>query len=103
MTWVTLTLLIGFTCVTVWHGHRRCRLARNVALGLGVLAGLWVLAALAITTDWRDADGYVDCWPNCSRVQETVGVLFLVAPAAGALLAFSALVAWLIRRRQRGP
>src|SRR5919197_762834 len=100
MRWVVLTLLIGFTCITIWHGYRRRRLVRDVALGLGLVTGLWILAALAISTDWRDADGYVDCWPNCSLVQDTVGVLFWVAPAAALVLAFSALIDAFVRRRR---
>jgi hypothetical protein len=99
MRWLTLTLLIGITSSAVWNGYRR-RLGRNVLLGLTLLAALWALAALAVSTDWRDADGYVDCWPNCSPLQDTVGVLFVVAPAAAVFLALSALVTWLIRRRK---
>ena len=99
MRWGTLTLLIGFIAVAVWQGHRRRRLARNVVFGLAVLATLWVLAALAISTDWRDADGYVDCWPNCSAVQDAVGVLFWIGPAAAVVLAVSAIITWFIRRR----
>jgi hypothetical protein len=98
-----LTLLVVITCLTVWHGNRKRRLARNVALWLGVLSAFWAIAALAISTDWRDADGYFDCWPHCSSVQETVGVLFWVAPVAAGLTAVSALVAWLTGRRPRRP
>jgi hypothetical protein len=99
MRWLTLTLLVGITSFAVWNGHRR-RLGRNVVFGLGLLAALWLLAALAVSTEWRDADGYVHCWPNCSPVQDAVGVLFLVAPAAAVFLALSALVTWLIPRRR---
>jgi hypothetical protein len=99
MRWLTLTLLVGITSFAVWNGYRR-RLGRNVVFGLGLLAALWLPAALAVSTDWRDADGFGDCWPNCSPAQDTVGVLFLVAPAAAAFLALSALVTWLIRRRR---
>jgi hypothetical protein len=97
MRWLVLTLLVGITSLAVWNGFRG-RLGRNVVFGLGLLAALWGLAALAVSTDWRDADGYVECWPNCSPVQDTVGVLFLVAPAAAVFLALSALITWLIRR-----
>lgn len=96
-------LLVGFTCVTVWDGYRRRRVARNTFLALLVLITLWGLAALVISTDWRDADGYVDCWPNCSGVQDTVGVLFWVAPAAAVVLAASALVISLTVRRRKAP
>jgi hypothetical protein len=101
--WITLALLVGLTCFVVWHGYRNRRLARNAVIWLAILAALWVLAAVAISTDWRDADGYVDCWPHCMRVQQTVGVLFWIAPVAAALTAISALVASLARRRQRRP
>jgi hypothetical protein len=71
-----------------------------VVIGVIALGAAWLLAWLAIDRDWRDADGYVDCWPSCSRVQDTVAVLYWVAPAAALLLVVAALIAFFIRHRR---
>jgi hypothetical protein len=98
--WIILSILLVFTCATVLHGYRGRRLARSVVIGVTALGAAWLLAWLAIARDWRDADGYVDCWPSCSRLQDTVAVLFWVAPAAALLLVVSANVGFLIGRRR---
>jgi len=52
-----------------------------------VTAGLWVAVERAISTDFRDADGYSDCWPNCTPLQDGVGTINAFAPVALILLA----------------
>lgn len=68
-----------------------------------VTAGLWVAVERAISTDYRDADGFGDCWPACSVVQNGVGTLDVLAPAALVFLAiaFVAFVGFRWRGRHR--
>ena len=47
-----------------------------------------------------NADGFIDCWPNCSLVQRAVGTTFFAAPVA-ALLAIGVLVAEAVSARLR--
>jgi hypothetical protein len=54
-----------------------------------VTAGLWVAVERAISTDYRDADGFGDCWPTCNVVQNGVGTFDVLAPAALILLAIA--------------
>lgn len=93
-----LAVLFLVPAALVYLGWRRGRLGRTlVAVGAGLL-GLWGLSALAVETDYRDADGFVDCWPSCTAFQDAVRIGFLgVLPAlvgvvllAGALLVIGA-------------
>ena len=93
---VLLTLAgLGSLLYVAWkHG-------RLASAFIAVTAGsalLWGLAFTAIWTDYRDADGFVDCWPRCTAFQVTVAgtfwygaVMFLVlgvfAVALGAISA----------------
>lgn len=71
------------------------RISRHGRLGLAflavttVLAAAWLLAKLAVRVDYRDADGYVNCWPGCRLLQEAVGWAIWYGPllfiALGAL------------------
>jgi hypothetical protein len=68
---------------------------------VGVVLGIaWILAWVAESTDFRDADGWADCWPSCSAVQTATRVLFTygtLALAAVGVVSFASLV-----RRHRG-
>jgi hypothetical protein len=81
-------------------GSKRNRLVLALSMSVLVLAGLWLATAIAVYTDWRDADGFVDCWPNCSAYQDASGAILLGAPAVlAAWLAVAALFSWRRRRR----
>jgi hypothetical protein len=81
-------------------GSKRNRLVLALSMSVLVLAGLWLATAIAVNTDWRDADGFVDCWPNCSAYQDASGAILLGAPAVlAAWLAVAALFSWRRRRR----
>jgi hypothetical protein len=71
----------------------------GIALTLGAV---WTWAAVAIETDYRDADGFVDCWPSCSAFQEVVGFVYLAAPVALLVVLLAALVVSLPWRRRKG-
>lgn len=70
-----------------------------------VAAGALVVAAAAIWTigltlqfhDWKDTDGWVDCYPSCHGWHATGAVLFFAPPVAGLVSVAAVLVAWLTR------
>lgn len=78
------------------HGHL---LGASIA-ALSLLGVAWLLAALAVETDYRDADGFTDCWPHCSALQDAVGVVVFFAPPAGLLVILVALADFLVRRHR---
>jgi hypothetical protein len=67
---------------------------------LAALAGMWVLALLAVRADYRDADGFIDCWPDCTAVHNAVGAALFYGPAA-AVVVLIATVVLLARRLPR--
>ena len=88
--------------VLLYVAHRRGHL---VAVGLALLAlsaAAFGLAFAAMQTQWRDADGWADCWPSCEPIHEltrlglffTPGIVLLV----GLALAFGAVA----RRHSKG-
>jgi hypothetical protein len=66
---------------------RRRRLLEASALltVAGFLA--FAIAMLAVARDYRDANGFIDCWPDCSAFQENVRLAVLTGPTL-ALLGF---------------
>lgn len=97
---ITLTTLVIVTLAAALHGYWRHRLGRNAVVVAFALAAVWLLDVLVVSTRWRHADGFVDCNQNCSGLQQTVGVLFFLAPAAALLLLIAATVTWVVRRRR---
>jgi hypothetical protein len=56
---------------------------------------------VAFATDFRDADGSLDCWPGCSLFQDAVlGVAVLALPVIAAS-GIVALVLGVINERRR--
>lgn len=76
-------LAFGFLLFIAW---RRGRLAHMFIAVTVVLAAAWGLALAAIWTDYRDADGFVDCWPSCSHFQRAVASAFWYGPVMFVLL-----------------
>jgi hypothetical protein len=81
--------------------HRRGHLIAAAIPLLLFLAAAWSLAKVAYDRDYRDADGFVDCWPSCSPVQHAVGVSLFVAPLAALLVACITILGLAIRRRRK--
>ena len=70
-----------------------------LAGALTVLGAILALDVLAYATDFRDADGAIDCWPHCSATQDLVKWSFAIgAVLLAALVAVAALRAGLKRR-----
>lgn len=95
--WLALAAAATAAVVVGWR-------ARHGVLWTGgallVVVGIWTLAKIAYDRDWRDADGFFDCYPSCSALQRGVGVGLI----GGAILAGVLVVAFaiaLVRRRTR--
>lgn len=98
---IVLILLFAGLAVALVAGYR-ARILGWVSLALIALgAAAFALAELAISTDYRDADGEVDCWPTCSAVQDATGVGFYGGLLVVLVGAVGLLVAAALRRR--GP
>lgn len=70
---VTLALLL-------YLARRRRRLGTAFVAVTALLAGAWMLARLAVRSDYHDADGYVDCWPRCTALQDAVALATWYGP-----------------------
>ena len=77
------------------------RLGTAAAVLFVVAAGVWVLDFAAISSDYRDADGFFDCGEECTGVHFSTAVGFLAPPLLIALSACAALIMLLQRRRAR--
>ena len=88
-----LAVLLSAT-VWTWRRGKLWLFVAGVTLALGAA---WAVAKELVRRDWRDADGYIDCWPNCSAVQDGVALAIWVGPvllvvlivAAGVLAAIT--------------
>jgi hypothetical protein len=69
-----------------------------LATTLGLLLAFFALAYAAKEADFRDADGWIDCWPSCSALQVATGVGVTYVPVGGLLLAAATIVLALVRR-----
>jgi hypothetical protein len=84
-----LLLILGVVLVLSW---RRGWLGRSfLAISL-LLALLWIAAGAAVRSDYRDADGYIDCWPSCSALQDGVAMAIWWGPIAFVILGVLAAV-----------
>lgn len=70
---VTALVAIGILAALL-AAHRRGHLLATAVPVLMLLALAWVLAWIAQDTHYRNADGWIDCWPSCSPLQHAVGV-----------------------------
>jgi hypothetical protein len=98
---VTALVAIGIVAGLLF-AHRRGHLLAAALPTLLFLAFAWVLAKIAQDTDYRDADGWVDCWPSCSPVQHAVGITLWIAPLVAAVV-IVAIVLAMGTRRPRDP
>ena len=77
------------------------RLGTAAVALFAVAVGVWVLDFAAISSDYRDADGFFDCGGDCTGMHFSTAVGFLAPPLLIAMSALAALVMLLQRRRAR--
>lgn len=94
---VSVLVVVGVVAGLV-VATRRGHLLLASAGTLTVLAGMWLLAVLAVRADYRDADGFIDCWPSCTAVHNAVGATLFYGPVAAILVAIA--TALLARHRR---
>ena len=100
---LVLGVLVAAAVVAVLvAASRRGRLFVAAAGLVGALAVAWILAAVAVRTDYRDADGFVDCWPYCSTFQNTVGATLVYGPLTAVLVLAIAALLVVLRRTRSG-
>jgi hypothetical protein len=93
---VLLAIAISFVFVFAYRRGVLLAVAAAVFLFACIASGL---AYWAAATDYRDADGLGDCWPNCSAIQDATRWGVSVAPVLGLVAGITILVALVIRRR----
>ena len=94
-------LLIVVPGIVLYAGSRRGRFAVALGVVAAALLGVWGASLLAIATDYRDADGHMDCWPTCTAYQGAVGVAFWYTIPLLALLALASAGVVLVSRWRR--
>jgi hypothetical protein len=50
-------------------------------------------------TGYRDADGFIDCWPSCTLLQDVVGFVLFASPILSVGVLAGRLAGWLTRSR----
>ena len=104
-TWVVqvvVVALFALTCGALAAAWMRGRLG-VAAITLFVIAlVVWVVAFVAITSEFRDANDFATCDANCSAVHYVSAVAFIAPPLLIALSALAMLVSrgsrWRLRR-----
>jgi hypothetical protein len=74
-----LLMLLVLVCVpgvVLVAGWRLGRFRLAFAAVAVLLLGVWGASLIAIETDYRDGDGFIDCWPSCTAYHDAVGVAF---------------------------
>jgi hypothetical protein len=91
-------LVLGpIVAVLTWLATRRWVALSLFAL-VTLLDALWLTDLALVAHDYRDMDGFIDCWPSCTVEQQFAGgVLFYTPLLMAVFLAGSLLV--LARRR----
>ncbi len=101
LTLLILGVLVVVPLAVLFIGRRHVHPLVAVIAALLYLGVAWVLAVLAVATDYRDADGFIDCWPYCSMLQDAVGKVLWVAPFAGLVVILAAVADFVVRRHKR--
>ena len=76
---IIIAALVGIVVLSVVLGLVSGRLAKTAVFGKVTLASLWLLSLIALMFNWHDANGWWECWPNCSLAQDLVGMTLIFA------------------------
>jgi hypothetical protein len=92
-----LFVLVGGLLVGAWA---RGRLGTAAVVVFALALALWAADFAAISSGYRDADGFFDCGEACTGVHFSTAVGFLAPPLLISIAALGGLVA--LRQRRRG-
>jgi hypothetical protein len=93
-----LLVLVSGLLVGAWA---RGRLGAAAVVVFVLAVALWVVDFAAISSGYRNADGFFDCAEACTGVHFSTAVGFLAPPLLISAAALGALVALHQRRRRR--
>jgi hypothetical protein len=99
---VVVVVLFALTCGALAAAWMRDRLGTAAIALLLVALAVWVLVFAAISTGFRDADGFATCDTSCTSVHYVTAVAFIAPPLLIALSALAMVVVrgnrWRLRR-----
>lgn len=95
---VSVAALTGGLLVLAWS-RRRLGVASFVAFVAAVV--VWIAAVAAVSSGYRDADGFVDCGESCTGVHLAASLGFVAPPLLISVSAVGMLVALIVRARRK--
>jgi hypothetical protein len=88
---LTVAILLAISLLAVGDGLRR-HTPSSALLAAAALAALWIFAVGAATFGWRDADGFIDCWPSCTNEHDAWKAILFYTPVIEAGLIVTVLL-----------
>ena len=101
LVYLALAALFVLVCGLLAGAWARGRLGTAAVILFVAAACVWALDFAAISSDYRDADGFFDCGEDCTGVHFSTAVGFLAPPLLIAMSALAALIMLVRRRRAR--
>jgi hypothetical protein len=101
MVWLALVSVVLLAGGVLAYAWTRGRLGVVSAVLLVVAIAAWIVDVAAVTTDFRDADGFVDCADTCTATHRLAALGFVTPPLLVALAAAGMTVALVARGRRR--
>lgn len=95
MAWLLVALFAVAVLYAGWRG------APVAVLAAAALVAAWLTAAVLVASDYRDADGFMDCWPRCTAWQDAIGFAVFAGPALFVVLLAGGLLGYVTRRVNR--
>ena len=99
---IALVVAGPIAAAVVWLVTRR-RLALGVFVVIAVLDVLWWIDLWLIVRDYRDLDGFIDCYPYCSPEQKVAGVVIGYTPLVMAAVLVGSLAVIAVRLWRARP
>jgi K+-sensing histidine kinase KdpD len=85
---VVLAILVALGVGGIIISAAVSRVLSSLTFLVGVLVGVWFATAAAYYSDYRNADDYFVCWPDCTTFQDANGTILVGFPVV--------LAAWLL-------